>query len=131
MNYLNIEEVIFIHHRIIVELQPENNQFNILSPNALESAIDRPKRTAFGTEIFADVFSKAAALTDAIIKTHPFQDGNKRVGIVSGIVFMKNNGYEINANNDDVFNSAHNLSVDFWLIEDITKWFGKYFHFID
>lgn len=129
MKYLTIEEILFIHHRILIELQPNNNDFIIINPHALQSAINRPKRTVLGEDAFESIYSKAAALTDAIIKTHSFQDGNKRVGIVAGIVFMKNNGYEITADNNDVFHAAHNLSVDFWSYEEIKDWFEKFFNY--
>jgi death on curing protein len=128
LKYLTIEEILFIHHRILIELQPDNSDFNILNPHALLSAINRPRRTVFGRDAFESIYSKAAALTEAIIKTHPFQDGNKRVGIVAGIVFMKNNGFEITARNDDVFHAAHNLSIDFWSFEDIKEWFENFFN---
>lgn len=34
----------------------------------------------------------------SIISNHVFQDGNKRTGLESGLLFMKLNGYKLNGN---------------------------------
>ena len=123
MNYLTMEEILFIHHRILVELQPDNNDFTVLNPGSLESAISRPRQSAFGKDAYPDIYSKAAALTESLIGNHCFQDGNKRIGITAGIVFMMNNGYKITVNENDVYQAAMKISKGEWKFDKIRNWF--------
>ena len=44
---------------------------------------------------------KAAALGYALIKNHPFLDGNERTGHAAMDVFLVLNGYEIRATGDE------------------------------
>ncbi len=53
----------------------------------LESALARPRQIA-GYEPEADIIRLAAALTFAIVRNHPFVDGNKRTGFVTGVLFL-------------------------------------------
>lgn len=41
---------------------------------------------------YVDVITLAAAYTFAIVKNHPFVDGNKRTGFVAGVLFLELNG---------------------------------------
>jgi len=50
-----------------------------------------------GEELYTSTVEKAAALGFALIQNHPFVDGNKRVGHASMEVFLRLNGWEINA----------------------------------
>ncbi|HEX8509103.1 MAG TPA: Fic family protein [Propionibacteriaceae bacterium] len=43
----------------------------------LESAVIRPQQIVYGTEVYPDIQTKAAALTKALVQYHPFGDGNK------------------------------------------------------
>lgn len=51
--------------------------------------------------LYADVAAKAAVLGFALIKGHPFIDGNKRIGHAAMEVFLVLNGFEINASVDE------------------------------
>ncbi|MDR3628263.1 MAG: Fic family protein [Ignavibacteriaceae bacterium] len=128
MNYLSIEEILFIHYRLLVELQPNNDNFNVLNPDSLEAAVARPRQSVNGEDAYPDLFSKAAALTESLIKDHPFTDGNKRVGITAGCVLLTNNGFNANANNDDVYLAAIKIASGDWEYRDIKSWFEKYFY---
>ena len=59
----------------------------------LESAVSRPKTSAYGELKYPTVETAAAALLHAMIQNHPFLDGNKRTAIVSFLVFLDRNSY--------------------------------------
>jgi death-on-curing protein len=128
MNYLSIEEILFFHYRLLVELQSSNDDFTVLNPGNLKAAIARPKLSVDGGNAYPGLFDKAAALTESIIKGHPFRDGNKRVGITAGCVFLLNNGFIVSANNDDVYLAAIKIASGDWEYADIKNWFAKYFY---
>lgn len=61
----------------------------------LESALARPQNLfAYGDPDLAD---PAAAYAFAIVKNHPFVDGNKRTGFVAAELFLALNGYDLAA----------------------------------
>ena len=63
----------------------------IRDENALESAIGRPRNLAAYGDV-SSIFTLAAALPWAILRNHPFTDGNKRVAFASLVIFLQRNG---------------------------------------
>jgi len=69
----------------------------------LESALARPRATAFGEDAYVDIFEKVAAMTISLVKNHCPDDGNKRLGLISLLVVMRANNYEINSDLDSTY----------------------------
>jgi death-on-curing protein len=59
----------------------------------LDAAVQRPQQSAFGTDAYADIHHKAAAMLHSIARNHPFVDGNKRVAAAAALVFYDLNGW--------------------------------------
>jgi death-on-curing protein len=72
----------------------------------LQPAVGRPQGSYEEKELYPDFFTKAAALTDSLIRNHPFVDGNKRTGMTAGAVFLRRNGYALKAANEDLVSVA-------------------------
>ena len=86
MIYLSVEQVLFLHDRLIEETGGEHGVRDL---GGLESALARP-HAAFGTtEFYPDVFTKAAVLMDGLTRNHAFTDGNKRISISSAALFFR------------------------------------------
>ena len=109
-NNLTVEEVLFIHYRILIELQPLCNDLLILNEDSLIMALEKITPSEFEKDSMPDVFQKAAILTQSFISDHIFFNSNERVAITLGIVLMLNNGFEITATNKDVFLASKNIS---------------------
>ena len=99
--YLNVEEIIVIHDELI---RIGGGSYGILNFNQLHSAINRPKATFSGIEIYHSITSQAAALMQSIIMNHPFVDGNKRTGFFSTLRFLNYNGYNLSISNQEIVN---------------------------
>ena len=70
----------------------------------LGSAVARPRTSAFGEDAYPDLWTKAAALLQSVVKNHALVDGNKRLGWLATAVFLEINGIEIStADNDAVY----------------------------
>ncbi|QIO52432.1 type II toxin-antitoxin system death-on-curing family toxin [Rhizobium leguminosarum bv. trifolii] len=68
--------------------------------NALETSLAHPlNKAAYGE---TDIFVLAAAYLYAIVRNHPFVDGNKRTGYLAAFTFLYINRYVINADNAQV-----------------------------
>ena len=57
----------------------------------LESAVQRPQNAAYYAG--ADLITQAALYMVGIALNHPFVDGNKRTGYISGMTFLRVNGF--------------------------------------
>ena len=62
----------------------------------LDSALARPKQQA-AYENDVTLFELAASYSYGLSRNHPFIDGNKRVALTVGAVFLELNGYSLDA----------------------------------
>jgi len=92
MNWIHPGEIAIIHKRVLDET---GGASGILSSDQLESALARPFAAFGNVELYPDFISKVAALIHALITSHPFIDGNKRVALVAGDVCLRLNGYRL------------------------------------
>ena len=63
--------------------------------NGVQAAAHRPRSTAFGDDLFVDLWSKAAAYLHSFATTQYFSDGNKRTAWYAAATFLKLNGYPL------------------------------------
>lgn len=89
---------------------------------ALERACARPKQSAFGELVYPTLEAKAAALTDSIIKTHVFVNGNKRTGIMAGMVMLEVNGRTVIAPSEDLTRVALDVESGAMTLKGLTEW---------
>lgn len=90
--YLTTNQVITIN-TIQIHLYSPDEPLGVKDPNLLDSAINRPKQSAFGKDAYPTIYEKAAALFESIAKNHAFHNANKRTALASLIVFLKINHY--------------------------------------
>lgn len=126
MKYISIEEILFIHYRIVCELQHPHGSFALVNPQRLEAAVARPQQSLAGNDAYTTASEKAAALTESLINGHPFEDGNKRVGITAGCVFLMVNGHTIKASDDDIYTAAMSTAKGEWKFPELKSWFEKH-----
>jgi death on curing protein len=89
MDYLDADDLRLIYLRIQLE---SSSSFTVPDQDKLKSIVDIPKQTIRDEEIYPTIYSKAAALMEAIIRIHYFVDGNKRVALQATEEFLgKNN----------------------------------------
>jgi len=69
----------------------------------LESSLAQPFQSIEGKELYPTLVDKAVMLYYFCIKNHPFEDGNKRMGIFSLLLYLEKNGYWLDATNDELF----------------------------
>jgi death-on-curing protein len=98
VEYLELEDLIDLATLLLGEPPP------IRDVGLLGSACARPKTTAFGEDAYPDLWAKAAALLQSLVKNHALVDGNKRLGWVATATFLEINDIQVTAiSNDDVF----------------------------
>ncbi len=68
---------------------------SIRDPGSLASAVARPSQVVWGTEAYVGIHAKGAALLDAINRSHPLHDGNKRLSWLLVATFYEVNGHPL------------------------------------
>lgn len=110
--YLDLDDLIDLARTLLGDPPP------IKDHGLLGAAAGRVAITVAGEDAYPDIWTKAAALLQSIVKSHPLVDGNKRLGWLATAVFLEINGVAITtASNDAVYSlvmevSAGRLSVD-------------------
>jgi death-on-curing protein len=123
MRYLTVEQVLFLHARLIEET---GGSHGIRDIGLLESAVARPQAAFEGEELYPDLFSKAAALLHSLIRNHPFIDGNKRAGITAAALFLRANGFVLAADNPDLETFALRVASRNIGVPEVARWLRKH-----
>lgn len=98
VEFLDLDDVVELATRLLGDPPP------IRDIGLLGSAVARPRTSAFGEDAYPNLWTKAAALLQSIVRNHALIDGNKRLGWLTTAVFLEINGIEISsADNDAVY----------------------------
>ena len=97
MIYLALPELLHIAVRVI-GTEPEVRDYGLL-----ESALARPRATAFGSDAYPVLDAKAAALLHSLARSHALVDGNKRLALAATIAFYGVNGRRLTLTNDGAY----------------------------
>ena len=73
----------------------------IRDENVLESALARPQQKWHDAERI-DVAALAAAYAFALVTSHPYRDGNKRIGFLDMATFLEMNRHDLTATDAEV-----------------------------
>lgn len=122
MKYLTVTDLIFINQEV---LKFSGGSIGIRELGLIDSAVNRPKSTFDGEDLYPSLFAKAAALFHSVIFNHAFLDGNKRTAIASAAQFLFINGYEIKTSNEELENFTVEVVVKHLEIEEIAIWLEK------
>lgn len=93
IDFITLAEVIEIHKN---QIGLYGGQEGIRDINLLSSALALLKSTFDGEYLNKNIFEMATAYTYHICQNHPFIDGNKRVALVTALLFLEFNGIDIN-----------------------------------
>lgn len=69
----------------------------------LDSAMARPRSSAFGVDAYPTIEIKAAALLHSLAGNHPLVDSNKRLSWLATVVFLDLNGLEPKVSDNQAF----------------------------
>ena len=121
--YLSPEQVLFLHNRLI---QETGGAHGIRDLSMLLSALGRPQASFGGNDLYAEIFSKGAALLDSLVRNHPFVDGNKRTAITATTLFLSLNGYFLIVENDEMVRFTLLCAQSGVELEEIAAWLQRY-----
>jgi len=122
IRWLSKKVVLAIHNE---QLKEHGGLIGIRDEGLLDSALSRPKNRLIYEET-KNIIELASSYGFAIVRNHPFIDGNKRTAFVSAATFLSLNGYQLQAPQKSVVNVFSKLAAREIDEDDLTRWFKKY-----
>lgn len=113
MIYLTVPELLHVGERAT------RGEVLIRDVGLLESALARPRASAFGRDAYANLEEKAAALSHSLARNHALVDGNKRLALAATIAFLGLNGRRLTLSNDQAYGVV--MSVASGELDDIAE----------
>src|SRR5580658_710935 len=122
IEYLTLDELLEIHSHMITLF---GGLRGIRDKTLLQSAIEMPKSTMFGEDLYPTIYDKAAAYLFCIIKNHPFNDANKRTGCTTAYLFLQANNISIRFSDEDYEDLAVGVASG-QISKEAATWFLEY-----
>jgi death on curing protein len=77
--------------------------FETRFPEVLESCLNTPFQKFDKKSLYRGLVGKGSILFYLMVKNHPFQNGNKRVAVMTLLYFLFKNGYWLDVDNDGLY----------------------------
>lgn len=123
MKFLDFEEVLAIHDRM---LQVGGGGQGIRDFTLLHSAMERPRASFGGRDLYPTIFLKAAALMHSFVNNHAFADANKRTAFSCTTRFLHLNGYKLGAGRKAIIKLTMDVEAKKLNLDEIAKWLKKH-----
>lgn len=125
MQYLTEKDIITLNVYVINKYSPKE-QMGVKEPSALNMLVNSPKQYVFGEEQYPTIELKAANLVRNLVQKHVFYNGNKRTALIALVVFLKVNGCQFNASNEEAADYMVKIATDDLQESDIELWLKNY-----
>jgi hypothetical protein len=121
MKPLTLEDYLFIEFRLEYSCGLSSERSILLDPSRIEEKLSCPFERSSSGEDFPDDYAKAAVLATE------FSDCpsglSLRFGTVLGCIFLMANGYDLRANDDQIYEAAMNVASKLWYTVDLAQWY--------
>jgi death-on-curing protein len=101
-----VEEISFYTAKKLTERYEPIPEFKTRSPGILESCLIVPFQEFDRKSIYKGLVEKGAILFYLMIKNHPFQNGNKRIAVMTFLFFLWKNKKWLRVDNKEFYNFA-------------------------
>lgn len=120
---LDIEQVLFIHDRII---EAAGGKHGVRDFALMHSALERCKATFAGEDLYPTLFDKAGALLHSLVMNHAFLDANKRTGYAVMVRFLNANNYRMVVEQSEVVRMCLAVDNEGMTVKQIKQWLKKH-----
>jgi death-on-curing family protein len=110
INSIEVEYTAFKLARKILTWDEPIPDFGTRFPNILESCLETPFGQFNRKDLYRGIIGKGSILFYLMIKNHPFQNGNKRIAIMSLLYFFYKNKKWLRMANIDLYNFAKDVA---------------------
>jgi death-on-curing protein len=121
--WLREDVILAIHKRQIAQ---HGGGVGIRDMGLLDSALHRPKNLYYYSDPKPNIAAMSASYAYGITLNHPFVDGNKRTGFVVCRLFLKLNGAELVASQQEKYTTFIKLAAGEMTEQALTNWLTKH-----
>jgi death on curing protein len=107
------------------QLAEHGGSDGIRDETLLDSALAKP-HNVFAYSDEPSIFRLAASYAFGIARNHAFVDGNKRTAAVVSLTFLDGNGWDIEAEREEIYLTLLHLADGSLSEGDLTSWFEKH-----
>lgn len=118
--FVTVNDTITIHRRMVDEFGGDPG---LRDRGLLESALAMPRAMFGGDYLHGDLPSMAAAYHYHLCANHPFIDGNKRVAVVVAEVFLRANGLQLVATDDEIVDLTFGVATGVIRKHEVTDFY--------
>lgn len=116
--YLSFPEAVKFH--VLYMRKVGETRFGVFDRNLIESALARPQHAAAYEN--ADIIRQAATLIFGLIKSHPWEGGNKRTATFLANLFLKRNGWKLATTTLEIVEMVLAVEAGKWKVDEIENW---------
>lgn len=109
VKYLDTKILKELAHEIATQLFQEDEPMGLYDDHdsaKLDSCINLPRQSAFGQELYPDIYTKAAVTFYAFNRNHAFGNGNKRMSVAATAIFLYINDLAIDVSTQEFRDKA-------------------------
>ena len=117
----------FIPNEIVPVIQADllkryGGTLGIRDRGLLSSSLAQPKMTLQKRFLHRTIFDKAAAYGFHMCRNHPFVDGNKRIAFALMDIFLHQNGWDLQASEEEAYETMIRLASGNLPKNDLSAW---------
>lgn len=116
---LSFDDVLKIHEDAVNTYGGDHGPLDL---KAIHTALQIPFDGFAEKEYYPGIHQKAAALGYMLVKGNPFLDGNKRTGFMAMEAFLQLNGYNIEANTQEVVQTFVGVAAGEITLPALSDW---------
>ncbi len=120
---MTAQDILVIHARLV---DATGGSHGVRDADRLSSIAERPKTSFAGEEMYPNVYMKAAALLEGLVRYHVFVDGNKRTALTVATRFLYINGYQFTATNTDAEHFIVRVAEERIDVAAIAEWLERH-----
>ena len=119
MKRLTQKQILMMHKQLV---EQTGGSDKVLDYGLLDSALETPFQTFDGKELYPTIQEKGARLGFGLIRNHCMEDGNKRIGTHSMLVFLALNGIELQYTQKELYEIILDIAASKKEYEDLLQW---------
>jgi death-on-curing protein len=120
IDFLSVDDVLLLHRD---QIDRYGGEASLRDRGLLESALAQPAAVFGGEYLHGDLYEMAAAYLYHLVQNHPFVDGNKRIGAVTGLAFLRLNGVVVRAPAGELADLTLSVATGRAQKPEIAAWF--------
>ena len=121
--WIKDDVVLAIHRRQLAE---HGGGDGVRDSSLLDSALNKPKNLYHYSNPKSDLAALAASYAYGIARNHPFIDGNKRTAFVVSRLFLKLNGANLTASQEEKYNAYLKLAAGDLSEQELANWITRH-----